>query len=117
MLETARLRLRAHRAADLEPHAAIHSDPDVTRFLGGEPMRCEDAWRRMMAVRGAWSLLGYGYWAVERKADGAYIGLVGFSDFKRDIDPSIEGLPEMGWILAREAQGQGLAGEAVEVAS
>jgi RimJ/RimL family protein N-acetyltransferase len=60
-------------------------------------------------------MLGYGYWAVERREGGGMIGHAGFSDFKREIAPSIEGLPEMGWVFAREAQGQGYASEAVDV--
>ena len=50
---------------------------------------------------------------VERREDGAYLGQVGFADFKRDMTPSIEGIPEMGWIMAPQAQGQGYATEAV----
>ena len=58
-------------------------------------------------------MLGYGYWAVELMGGGGIIGHAGFSDFKREITPSIEGLPEIGWVFAREAQGQGYASEAV----
>jgi RimJ/RimL family protein N-acetyltransferase len=39
--------------------------------------------------------------------------MVGFADFKRGMTPSIDGLPEMGWIFAPEAQGRGYASEAV----
>jgi RimJ/RimL family protein N-acetyltransferase len=59
-----------------------------------------------------WAMLGYGYWAVERRDDGAWLGQIGFADFKRDMEPSIEGLPEMGWIFGVHAQGQGYASEA-----
>lgn len=113
LIETARLLLRGHRQSDLESHAAMLGDPAVARHLGGHPHGREDSWRRLLAARGAWDLLGYGYWAVERKEDGAYIGLCGFADYKRDMTPSIEGLPEMGWIFAAHAHGQGYAGEAV----
>ena len=41
------------------------------------------------------------------------IGHAGFSDFKRGMTPSIEGLPEMGWVFARDAHGHGYASEAV----
>ena len=112
-IETARLHLRAFRESDLEAHAAALGDPEVVRYLGGTPFAREEAWRKMLAAQGLWPTLGYGYWAVERKADGLYLGHVGFSDFKRDMEPSIEGLPEMGWIFARAAQGQGYATEAV----
>ena len=44
------------------------------------------------------------------------IGLIGFGDFKRDIEPSIKGLPEIGWVLASPAHGKGYATEAVKAA-
>ena len=116
VLETARLRLRRFRADDLGAHAATMADPQVMRHLGGTPLAREDAWRRLLTGHGMWPMFGYGYWAVERRSDGAWVGQVGFADFKRDIEPSIEGLPEMGWIFASAAQGQGYAGEAVVAA-
>ena len=113
VVETARLRLRPFRAEDLGPHAATMADPQVMRHLGGTGLAREDAWRRLLTGLGMWAMFGYGYWAVERRSDGAWIGQVGFADFKRDMQPSIEGLPEMGWIFAPAAQGQGFASEAV----
>ncbi|HEV2867437.1 MAG TPA: GNAT family N-acetyltransferase [Allosphingosinicella sp.] len=112
-LETARLRLRPFRAADLDAQAATMADPDVVRHLGGSPFSREDTWRRLLTGPGMWAFFGFGYWAVERREDGAWLGQVGFADFKRDMQPSIEGLPEMGWIFAPSAQGQGYAREAV----
>ena len=91
-------------------------DSEVVRYLGGTPFAREDTWRRMAMAVGLWGLLGFGYWAVERKAEGDLIGQVGFADFKRDLVPGIEGMPEMGWIFAPHAQGQGYAFEAVSAA-
>ena len=116
VLETERLVIRPFRVTDLEAMAASLADPEVVRHLSGTPQSREEAWRRMLASPGLWTLLGYGYWAVERRSDGAWLGQVGFADFKRDMTPSIEGLPEMGWIFARHAQGQGYASEAVAAA-
>lgn len=116
ILETRRLRLRAFEARDLDPHAASLADPRVYRHLGGTPFSREDAWRKLLAGPGMWALLGYGYWAVERKADGAFIGQIGFADFKRDMIPAIEGLPEMGWVFVGDAHGQGYASEAASEA-
>ena len=113
VLETERLRLRGSLPEDLPRHAEMLADPQVLRFLGAQPHSREEAWRRLSTSTGLWTLLGYGYWTVERKEDGAYLGQVGFGDFKRELHPSIEGLPEMGWLLPREAQGQGYASEAV----
>lgn len=112
VLETPRLRLREFRQADFDIQAAILRDPEVVRHLGGALGR-EEVWRRMLGGVGLWPVLGFGYWAVERREDGSFIGQVGFGDFKREIQPSIDGLPEMGWILASQAQGQGYCSEAV----
>ena len=43
---------------------------------------------------------------------GETIGHVGFFDFQRDMEPSIAGEPEMGWIFSPKAQGRGYASEA-----
>jgi RimJ/RimL family protein N-acetyltransferase len=115
VLETARLRLRGFVAADLDPQLAMHGDSDVMRHFRDVPNR-EDTWRKMLAGVGLWAMLGYGHWAVERREDGRFLGHVGLFDFKRDIVPSLEGIPEMGWMLARHAHGQGYAAEAVGAA-
>ena len=113
VVETERLRLRGFRASDLDAQAAAMADPGVVRHLGGSPMSREDTWRKILASPGLWALLGYGYWVVERREDGAYLGQIGFADFKRDMTPNIENIPEMGWIMAPAAQGRGYATEAV----
>jgi len=113
VLETPRLRLRPFRATDLDVQAATMTDPEVYRHLGGVAATREETWRKILGSPGLWALLGYGYWVAERREDGAYLGQIGFADFKRDMIPGIEGIPEMGWIMAREAQGRGYATEAV----
>ena len=113
VLETPRLRLRGFRASDLDTQAAAMADPGVVRHLGGSPFSREDTWRKILASPGLWALLGYGYWVAERRVDGAYLGQIGFADFKRDMAPNIENIPEMGWIMAPAAQGQGYATEGV----
>ena len=112
-IETPRLRLRALAEEDLQVWSQVTSDPEVTRYLGATTLSREETWRRLLATAGSWAMLGYGYWAVENKDDRRMIGHVGFADFKRDLTPSIEGLPEMGWVFARDAQGRGYASEAV----
>ena len=70
-LETARLTLRPFRATDVAAQAAMMGDGEVMRHLGGQPIAREDAWRKLLNGAGLWSLFGYGYWAVERRSDGA----------------------------------------------
>ncbi|HEV2817451.1 MAG TPA: GNAT family N-acetyltransferase [Allosphingosinicella sp.] len=112
VLETARLTLRPFRADDVDAQAAMMGDAQVMRFLGGQPLAREDSWRKLLNGAGLWSLFGWGYWAVERRADAAMIGQIGFADFKRGMTPSIENIPEMGWLFAAEAGGRGFATEA-----
>ncbi len=113
VLDTERLRLRAHRAEDHADCTAIWSNPEVTRYIGGRPFTAEEVWKRLLQYAGLWSVLGYGYWAVEEKATGRYIGDIGFADFKREMQPSMDGMLEFGWVLSPHAHGKGYASEAV----
>ncbi len=115
-LETPRLRLRAHRAADFEACAALWGDPRVTAHITGRPQTREETWARLLRYAGHWAWLGFGYWAVEEKASGAYVGEIGFADFRRQIEPPLEGRPELGWVIAPSAQGRGYATEALTAA-
>ena len=111
-LETSRLVLRPFAADDVDAQAAMMADEVVMHHLGGQALSREDAWRKLLNGHALWSLFGYGYWAVERRSDGVMIGQIGFADFKRAVTPAIETIPEMGWLFAREAFGQGYATEA-----
>ncbi len=104
-LETDRLIMRMWRNEDFEPYLQLCSDPDVMRYLGGKPLDRLEAWRNMAFIVGHWQLLGYGHWAVEEKATGAFVGRIGF------MNP--EGWPafELGWTLARKFWGRGYASE------
>ena len=116
VLETERLVLRPFQARDLESLAALWADEEVVRFIGGQKLSREDTWRRSLAACGQWPYTGWGYWIVERKSDGAVIGQAGFADFKRDMDPSIEGEPELGYVFSPLVHGQGIAFEACSAA-
>ena len=112
VLETGRLVLRDFRRNDLDALAATLSDPEVVRYLTGEPIDREDSLRRLFLAVGQWPTTGMGMWAVERKSDGRLVGHVGFFDMQRDMTPSIVDLPEMGWIFDTCVHGQGIAYEA-----
>lgn len=92
------------------------SDPVVVRYTLGSPSPPQRTWIRILAYTGHWALLSYGYWAVEEKSSGRYIGELGFADFKRGIAPSIEGVPELGWALMPQFHGNGYATEALRAA-
>jgi len=115
-IETTRLKLRGHRAADLDDCYAMWADPGVVRFIGGRVFTREETWARLLRYVGHWKILGYGYWVIEDKASGAFLGELGFADMKRVIDPPLDGMPEIGWALAPAAHGKGYATEAVKAA-
>jgi RimJ/RimL family protein N-acetyltransferase len=115
-IETERLRLRAHAVEDFADCVAMWSEPDVVRYTIGEPSPPQRTWSRILSYRGHWALLGFGYWAVEERGSGRYIGELGFADFKRAMKLSLDGMPELGWALVPAAQGKGFATEALTAA-
>ena len=113
VLETERLILRGHRIDDLDAGLAMWSNPSVVEHITGRPSSREESWSRILRYAGHWRLLGFGYWAVEEKNSGRFIGDVGFGNFKRAIEPSLDGFPEIGWVLDPAMHGNGYATEAV----
>ncbi|HKD39527.1 MAG TPA: GNAT family N-acetyltransferase [Myxococcaceae bacterium] len=93
-IDTERLTLRGHGLEDFTESAAMWADPEVTRHIGGKPFSAEEVWTRLLR----------------------YVGEVGFADYKRNIEPSLGGVPEIGWALASWARGKGFATEAVRAA-
>lgn len=116
VIETERLRLRSHELGDYADCVAMWSEPTVVRYTIREPSPPPRTWLRILAYRGHWALLGFGYWAVEEKVSGRYIGELGFADYKRATRLSLDGMPEIGWALVPWAQGKGYATEALKAA-
>lgn len=116
VIETPRLRLRGHRYDDLPHCVAMWADPNVTRFIGGRASTEQQTWTRLLSYLGHWALMGFGYWAIEEKASGDFIGEVGLADFKRDIAAPMKGKPELGFALASPFHGRGYATESVRAA-
>ncbi len=116
LLTSERLLLRAHRRDDFDACAALWGDAELTRYIGGRPFTREESWARLLRYVGHWALNGYGFWVIEERATGRYVGEVGFADHKREMIPSLDGIPEIGWILAADVHGRGYATEAVRTA-
>ena len=110
-LTTPRLRLRQFCEQDLGAYAELCADAEVMRHIGaGGPVGADVAWRQMALFLGEWALHGYGMWALEDRSSGRLIGRAGF------LNPHGWPANELGWLLARDAWGQGLAFEASSAA-
>jgi RimJ/RimL family protein N-acetyltransferase len=106
VLETPRLLLRTFRRDDLPLYADLNADPEVARYLGG-PISAEESdaiaeWAQELHGRE-----GIGLLAVERREDGAFLGMCGLHHFHAYPDEV-----EVGWRLARSYWGSGYATEA-----
>lgn len=111
---TERLLLRAWRAADREPFARLNADPRVMEFFPAALSR-EESDALVERIEAHFAKYGFGLWAAELVADGAFIGFIGLSvpSFEAHFTPSVE----IGWRLAAEHWGKGLATEGAREAA
>lgn len=109
-LETERLILRAFKEEDTEGYHQCCSDPEVMQYLGnGVTLSLEETWRRIAFFLGHWHLRGYGMWDVESKADGVFLGRIGFHQ-----PLNWPGL-EIGWLIRKEDWDKGYATEGAQM--
>jgi RimJ/RimL family protein N-acetyltransferase len=109
VIDTARLILRGWRESDDAPFHEMGLDPEVMRYLG-PPMTLADAKDARERMTDLLASRGYCFWAIERKADGAFLGFCGVKP--GPVDTPIADEIEIGWRLRRDAWGQGYAREA-----
>jgi len=91
------------------------ADPGVTRFISGRAFSREEVWARLLRYAGHWLWFDYGFWAMEEKDTGTFVGELGFAEFQRELEPPLD-CPECGWVLAPRFHGQGYAAEALNAA-
>jgi ribosomal-protein-alanine N-acetyltransferase len=113
-LRSERLLLRRWREEDREPFAAMNADPVVMEHFPAPLGRAEsDA--LMDRVERGFEEHGFGLWALEARDTGSFLGFTGLSvpRFHASwMDDRHHPVVEVGWRLAREAWGAGLATEA-----
>lgn len=104
-METERLRLRN---CDREPFAQLNADPCVMEFFPKRLAR-EESDAMVDRIEEHFRSKGFGLYAAELRSDGRFIGYVGLHTptFKAHFTPCVE----IGWRLARDVWGQGLATE------
>jgi RimJ/RimL family protein N-acetyltransferase len=109
-LETERLVLREFTKEDVDNLVALDADPDVMRYInGGRPTSREEIEQVFLP-----HLLGYhersaglGFWAVEEKSTGEFLGWFHL----RPGDGHGDDDPELGYRLRRSTWGMGFATE------
>ena len=104
VLETERLILRPPVADDFDHFAAFAREEDTNRHLGGVKSRSE-AWRFFTSLAGAWAVDGFAMFSVIERATGRWIGRLG------PWSPPDWPGTEVGWGVAAEFAGRGLAHE------
>jgi RimJ/RimL family protein N-acetyltransferase len=105
-LETERLLLRPFGVEDLDEFAALHADPEVTRFI--RPLDRTEAEERLQRDEVEWRERGHGLLAVLDRESGRFLGRAGLKHWPQ-FDET-----ELGWVLRRDAWGQGYATEAAQ---
>jgi RimJ/RimL family protein N-acetyltransferase len=108
-LRTRRLLLRGWRPEDRAPFAALNADPRVMRFMPKRLGRAESD-RLAERIEAGFARRGFGLWAVELPGEAPFAGFVGLTvpGFEAPFTPCVE----IGWRLAADLHGRGLAPEA-----
>jgi RimJ/RimL family protein N-acetyltransferase len=108
-IETPRLILRQWKASDYEPYIQLNRDADVMEFFPSVSTK-DETLAQMERFVVHIDRYGYGFFAVERKDNGQFIGFTGLSHprFEASFTPCVE----VGWRLSKANWGQGFATEA-----
>lgn len=110
-METQRLILRQWKPNDYRAYAQLNADPQVMRYFPAILSNSEsDA--QASRIEELIAQRGWGFWAVELKSTGKFIGFVGLHS--QDETSGIPNAPfiEIGWRLSAEYWGLGYAPEA-----
>lgn len=111
MLRTERLILSPWETSDWTAFRPIATDPEVMRYInGGIPWTDEQIQDFVGRQVSLYSARGYCRWKIVEASTGGLIGFCGPGMWRDAPDP------ELGWWLARDHWGRGLATEAARAA-
>ncbi|MYN09037.1 GNAT family N-acetyltransferase [Pseudoduganella aquatica] len=108
ILETERLQLRTVSPDDAPFYLELVNEPSWIRFIGDRGIRTLDAARAAIldGPVAMYERLGYSLYLVQRRSDGAALGMCGL--IKRDVLPDTD----IGYAISPRYWGQGYAYEA-----
>ena len=114
VLTTPRLRLEPMTDEHLDGLNALNSDPEVMRYLGGQPETRDETMAVIERVKGRWQERGYSWWTIFDRETGGIVGAGAIQNLRREAtllpDPACP--LEIGWRLRRDTWGRGLATQA-----
>jgi RimJ/RimL family protein N-acetyltransferase len=110
MINTERLILRSWKESDFQPWANLNADPRVREFFPSILTRAQsDA--EIRHIQSAFERDGFTMFAAELIATGEFIGFIGMVTMTFAIPGLAQPAVEIGWRLAHEHWGNGLATE------
>lgn len=118
ILHTPRLRLEPFDDTHLDGLQAMNRQPEVMRYLSGQPETPEQTQAMIAKVRRCWAAWGTGWWAFVEPVGGRVVGAGCIQYLRRDEAPpddpmTLVGQPlEIGWRLHPDVWHRGLATEA-----
>ena len=104
LLATDRVNIRPFQHSDLSDYSRIVADPDVMRYLTGEPQSMEEARQYVEECIASEKERGYSRYAVLLKQSGELIGFCGYKLIDGEID--------FGWRYAKAHWRKGYGTEA-----
>jgi 3-dehydroquinate dehydratase/shikimate dehydrogenase len=111
MYETERLILREWQDKDFEPFFVLNQDHDVMEFFP-DVLSYQETIDLIAKFKNKFKVNGFSFYTCELKDTRQFIGSIGLNipDFIAHFTPCVE----IGWRVAKEFWGQGLAVEAAE---
>ena len=107
-METNRLRFRKWKEEDRDAFYEMNADKEVMTYFP-HVLTKEESDEFLDKIMKRMDAHGYGFWAVEEKELGRFIGFVGLNSPKVGLD--IEPCLEIGWRLKKAFWGKGFATE------
>ncbi|HUP83711.1 MAG TPA: GNAT family N-acetyltransferase [Candidatus Limnocylindria bacterium] len=104
---TPRLCMRGWTEADVEQLANIYADEESARYI--RPYDFAGTRQQIERFKTHWDRHGFGLWAVQHRETGRFIGRIGLMHHDDWTASSHDA--EVGWVIARDLWGQGLASE------